>query len=71
MVNDEFHRDVSLKDWSDELKGYIRHWNGGELLPSKENMFIFESIVFEVVDEDGERFMTIGVLFFSQTFTIF
>ena len=60
MVKADFFREVTLKEWSEELMGFVKLCNHGKLLLSKGNLFWFESIVFAI--NDGEtRVLTVGV----------
>ena len=67
MIDTDFFREISVKEWSADLRVYIKFVNDGRLLPSKEHVFMFESFVFAI--HDGElRVMTVCVSFVNLEF---
>ena len=61
MTDAELLRDVSIKDWSGEVKDYIKVCNNGMLLESEEHVFLLQAYVFDVGDEEETRLLTVGV----------
>ena len=60
MIDAEFHRDIGIKEWSDDVKDLIKMSNDKSLLESKEHIFFFQSYVIQMYTEI-ERLMTICV----------
>ena len=61
MIEQDLLREVSIKDWSQEIREYIKVCNGNMLLATEEHFFLLHAYVFDISEGEDTRFMTIGV----------
>ena len=58
MVDQDILREISIKDWSQEIKEYIRICNQNNLLASPEHFFLLHAYVFDISEGEDTRFMS-------------
>ena len=61
MVDQELLRDISIKDWSHEVREYIKICNHDAMLQCEDCFFIFHGFVYDIIDGDETRVITVGV----------
>ena len=61
MVDQDLLRQITVKEWSDEVKEYIKVCNEGNLLQSLEHFFLLQAYVFDISQGEDTRILTIGV----------
>ena len=65
MVDYDLLRDISIKDWSDETKDYVKVFNFDQLLSTPEHCFLFQAYVFDICEGEETRLMSVGVRIIS------